>query len=130
PKNPTYREAYRTHRGMLAGGFLALGDHQNAAAAAEELARFAYAPAADGATASLFVAPFATLAGGAPRPTETTPTALAQASADRAGVLLGEAGNHGFKDSARLKHPAFDPLRSRDDFGKLLRDLDAARGRP
>ena len=55
---------------------------------------------------------------------------LAQAHAGRAVGFLRQAVKHGFKDSARLQHPAFEQLRSRDDFGKLLRDLDAPRGRP
>src|SRR5262249_18415437 len=130
PKNPTYREGYRTHRGMLAGRFLALGDHKNPAAAAAELAHFAYEPAEDAYTASFFVAHCANLAGDDRQLTEAKRKVLAQAHADRAMVFLRKAVKHGFKDSARLQHPAFHPLHSRDDFGKLLRGVDAPRGRP
>src|SRR5262249_45517981 len=61
------------------------------------------------------------------RLTESKRKDLARAYADRAMSLLRSAVRHGFKDGAKLKkNPALDSIRSRDDFQKLLQELDAS----
>jgi hypothetical protein len=54
-------------------------------------------------------------------------TAIEQGDAPRAVELLRKAVAKGYKDAAHMKkNPAFDALRQRDDFKKLLADLEAA----
>jgi serine/threonine protein kinase/tetratricopeptide (TPR) repeat protein len=127
PKNPTYREAYRTHRAILTEVLGSLGDHAKAADAADELARFAYDPAADSYTAAWVVVRCVDLAREDDRLTDAGRGELTRSYADRAMTHLQAAVRHGYKDAARLRTESdFDPLRSRDDFQKLLRDLDGA----
>jgi hypothetical protein len=53
---------------------------------------------------------------------------LAKADADRAMGWLNGAVRAGYRDAARLKNDTdLDPLRDRDDFRKLLADLEAKR---
>jgi hypothetical protein len=52
---------------------------------------------------------------------------LAQSYADRAVEALRQAVARGYKDAAHLKKdPDLDPLRGRDDFRKLLAEVEAA----
>jgi serine/threonine protein kinase/tetratricopeptide (TPR) repeat protein len=130
PTNPTYREAYRTHRAILAEVYGSLGDHVRAADAADELAKAAYEPAKDAYTAAWV----AIRCAGTAQEDEQLPKVereqLARSYADRAVAHLRAAVGQGFKDHARLRDdPAFKALQSRDDFRKLLRDLEAAPAR-
>jgi hypothetical protein len=57
----------------------------------------------------------------------------AQSYADRALALLREAVRCGYRDAAHMqKDPDLDPLRGRDDFQKLLAELEkgARKGKP
>jgi tetratricopeptide (TPR) repeat protein len=49
--------------------------------------------------------------------------------ADRSIAALRDAINAGYDWPSQLKEPDFNPLRSRDDFKKLLAELDAKSGR-
>ena len=50
---------------------------------------------------------------------------LARGYAERALALLRQAVQRGFKDAARMKKdPDLEPLRTRDDFKKLLAHLE------
>ncbi len=131
PKNPTFREAYRTHRAILTEVLGRLGDHARAADAADELARFAYDPAGDSYTAAWVTVRCAALAGGDGRLSEAERERLARSYADRAVAHLEAAVRHGFKDAARLgRERDFDAIRSRDDFRKLLQQLKPGPRRP
>ena len=56
---------------------------------------------------------------------------LAKADADKAMVWLTKAVAAGYKDRAHLeKDKDLDPLRSRDDFQKLLASVPAAPAKP
>jgi tetratricopeptide (TPR) repeat protein len=51
--------------------------------------------------------------------------------ADQALAVLAEAVTCGFKDSKQLRaEPAFQGIRERDDFQKLLRDVEGSKGSP
>jgi hypothetical protein len=53
--------------------------------------------------------------------------------ADEAVAALRDAVNAGWSQADDLKEPDFDPLRKRDDFQKLVKELEAkaaAAGRP
>lgn len=131
PKNPTYREAYRTHLAVLAEVHGSANEHVAAADTADELARFNFDPAADTFTAAWVTVRCVDLAREDNLLAVDEGEALARAYADRAMAHLQAAVRHGFKDITRLKkNRDFDPLRSRNDFRKLLLDLDAASARP
>ncbi|HEY1379100.1 MAG TPA: serine/threonine-protein kinase [Gemmataceae bacterium] len=124
PKNPTFREAYRTHRAILAEVLGDLGDHARAADAADELVRVGYDPAADAVTAAWVVVRCVPLAHEDGRLTTDRREELARSYADRAVAHVRTAVRHGYRDAARLAtDPAFAPIRSRDDFQSLLREL-------
>ena len=111
--------------------FVGLDDHAKAAGAADDLARDAYDPAEDNYTAAWVLVRCAALAREDDELSEAAGEELARSYADRALASLQAAVRHGFKDGGRVKEePAFDPLRPRDDFRALLRDLGAAPGRP
>jgi hypothetical protein len=131
PKNQFWRDAFSIHLGRVAEVFLDLGDHEKAVAAAEEFSRFECEPAADCYDAACYTARCVSLALKDGRPTEAERQKLASGYADRAISLLRQAVSLGFKDAARVKKDTcFDPLRGRDDFRKLLQELEAVTGRP
>jgi hypothetical protein len=58
---------------------------------------------------------------------------LAKSYADQAVGALRQAVAHGYQDAAHMKKDTdLDPLRGRDDFQKLLAELDkgASKGKP
>jgi serine/threonine protein kinase len=130
PRNPSYRETYRTHLAASADLFFHVGDHKLTADTADELARFAHEPAEDAYSAARLLAQCGPLAGNDGRLSEAERKELAAAYADRAVGHLRTAVRRGFADGARMKaDPALKPLHPRDDFQTLLRDLGAAPGR-
>ena len=130
PRHPTYRLGFSLHLAASCEVLVRLGDHQKAADAADELARFAHDPVVDAYDAARVVSLCVPLAEKDSRLTEAKRKELAAAYADRAMSLLCTAVKLGFKDGFRLKKdPGFTPIHSRDDFQKLLRELDAAPGR-
>jgi serine/threonine protein kinase/tetratricopeptide (TPR) repeat protein len=124
-KNPVARRLYRENQQVIARGFLLAGDHAGLAAAADELARFAYAPADDAYAAAgmlsrcaALVAKDAGLAAGRRKE-------LAQGYTGRALRLLSQAVGRGFKDAARMKtDPNLAPLLTRPEVQKLLAGLE------
>jgi hypothetical protein len=65
------------------------------------------------------------------RPVRLAPTPApheAAAFADRAVTALKAAVAAGWADAAELKETDFDPLRGRDDFQKLLAEVEAKAG--
>jgi tetratricopeptide (TPR) repeat protein len=125
PKNPAYRQAYRTHQGILTEILIGLDDHIGAAAAAEELIAIAHDPATDAWLAARVLARCAPLA----EEDEKRPAAerkeLARTYADRAVAHLQLAVRNGLRDPKRLRGERwFEPLFDRDDFKQLLRELD------
>jgi tetratricopeptide (TPR) repeat protein len=121
-----FRDAYRDHLEALAATYRGLTDHAQVATTAEELARFGYQPARDTYNAACLLCDCATLAGKDGRLAEAKRRELAQAYADRALALLRQAVVRGFKDAAWLKKdPDLEPLRAREEFGKLVADLEA-----
>jgi hypothetical protein len=99
----------------------------SAAAAAADLARVAADPAKDACKVAGFFARCVPVAEKDANLAEATRKGLAQSYGDRALEALRRAVAKGYKDAAHLqKDPALDPLRGRDDFQKLLAELEAA----
>jgi serine/threonine-protein kinase len=123
--NPFARDVFCKNRQLLAATLLDLGDHANAAKAAAELARVAAEPANDAYKAACFLSRCVPLA----EKDSTLPLVqrqeLATSYGKRSLEALREALAKGYKDIAHLqKDKDLDPLRQRDDFQKLLADLD------
>jgi tetratricopeptide (TPR) repeat protein len=125
PRHPVYRDYFRGYCQQLGDTLLHLGDHAGAAAAADRLAELAVEPANDLYQAAGFLARAVPLAAKDNKLPEAKRKELAKAYADRAMTALRQAVEKGFKDFAHLKKDAdLDPLRERDDFRRLLADLE------
>jgi tetratricopeptide (TPR) repeat protein len=125
PKNRTYRQFYHNNLRTLAVSYLGLAAHARLATTADELARFGHDPANDTYLAACYLARCVTLAGKDAQLDEARRKELAKAYADRGLALLRQAVARGYKNTAQLKKdPDLQPLRARDDFKKLLADLE------
>jgi hypothetical protein len=102
--------------------------HAELAKAATELVDAAVDPATDIATAAAFLAHCATLAHKDARLSEDRRKELGETYAVQAVGLLSDAVRNGFKDVEELEtEGAFNPLRQREDFKKLVTGLEAKR---
>jgi tetratricopeptide (TPR) repeat protein len=125
PKHPAYREFYRNNLRVLADCRLRLADHARLAATADEVARFGSNPANDAYAAARFLGHCVTLADKDAQLDEAKRKELAKSYADGALAQLRQAVAHGYKDAARMKRePALEPLRAREEFRKLVADLE------
>jgi tetratricopeptide (TPR) repeat protein len=125
PRNPAYRAFFRNNTRALARTLLHLGDHAAAAAAAGRLAETAVNPPNDLYNAACFLARCVPLAAKDDKLPPARRKELAQEYAGRAMTTLRQAVAKGYKNAAHLKKDRdLDPLRSRDDFQKLLADLE------
>jgi serine/threonine protein kinase/tetratricopeptide (TPR) repeat protein len=125
PTNGVYREFFRNNRETMCEVLAGLGEHDAAAREAEELARLSYQPPRDLYNAGCILARCATLAAKDSKLTQMKRRELAGRYADQAMDRLRQAGRAGFKDVAQLKKDAdLDPLRGREDFRKLVRELE------
>jgi hypothetical protein len=126
PKNPEYRWFLVAHYLQLADTLVKQGDHSGAARAAEELPRLH--PKASGVyrDATLLVTACIPVARRDTRLAEERREALARSYGDRAVSLLREAVARGFTDVGQLRKDArFGPLHARDDFRKLIAEVEA-----
>jgi serine/threonine protein kinase/tetratricopeptide (TPR) repeat protein len=129
PLSPQYRDYLRNDHALLAVVLLRLGDHAGAAAAAEELPRLVPDAPGEYVRAAGFLARCVSPANGDERLPEGQRREVAQAYARRAVELLREAVSRGYKDVNALKRlPEYEPLRGREDFQKLLRELESRTG--
>ncbi|HEV3120333.1 MAG TPA: tetratricopeptide repeat protein, partial [Isosphaeraceae bacterium] len=120
PSSSFARNNLLAHRKALAQVLLALHDHSTAAATAEQIAKEPRTSAAL-ADAAGVLARCVPLAQSDSALTEAGRKTKAQALADRALALLREAIAKDPKTVDRIKaNPDFEPLRSRDDFQKLI----------
>jgi hypothetical protein len=124
PNEPAYRQFYRTNLKALAVACADLGDHAAATDAADRLTHATLSPALDFYNAACIFSRCVPLAAKDAQRTEPRRARLADAYADRALALLRQAVQLGYKDVAHMKKDAdLDPLRSREEFQKLLREL-------
>jgi hypothetical protein len=117
----------------LAEVHLVQGAHAEASAAADQLAQGHFEPAKDRYKAACVLAGCTPLAAKDAKLPEARRQELAKEYADRAVAALRQAVADGYRDAAQLrKDPDLDPLRGRDDFRKLLAELEkrASKGKP
>jgi serine/threonine protein kinase/Tfp pilus assembly protein PilF len=125
PQHPPYRRSFRTNLATLAPILAALSDHAAAAATAEEMARLGWNPAADSYNAACALALCVPCAEKDAKLAAAERQKQARAYADRALELLRQAIAKGYRDVAHLKKdPDLDPLRPREEFQKLLAELE------
>jgi tetratricopeptide (TPR) repeat protein len=123
--HPFFRRVFRDHRQTLAATLLDLADHPAAAEAADDLARIAFDPANDTYNAACFLSLCVPLARNDAKLPDAKREELARSYGIRAMEMLRQALAKGYKDAAHMKNDSdLNPLRSRDDFKKLLADLD------
>jgi tetratricopeptide (TPR) repeat protein len=126
PSHPGYRLFYRNNRVVLALTLTGLGEHAAAARTAEQLASLGVSPATDMYNAACVLALCVPLAAKDTKLPEAERPKQARAYTDRAMELLRQAIAKGYQDIAHLKKDTdLDPLRSREDFKKLLAELEA-----
>src|SRR5262249_23401315 len=126
PKDREFRKSYRDYLVLLAQSRVGRGDHTSLATTAAELAGFGFEPAKDSYDAACFSARCATLANqDAPLP-EDKRKGLVQTYSQQSLAFLQQAVSRGFKDVTRMKKDAdLEPLRRREEFQKLLTELEA-----
>jgi hypothetical protein len=125
PRNLFYRNFYRLNCWRTAEALLELKDHAAAAAAAEQFLRTEVEPPRDAYTAAGLLAGCVRLAADDESLAEDNRRALATTYGDRALAALRRAIDKGAKEVAKIgSDPSLDPLRTRDDFQKLLTELD------
>jgi hypothetical protein len=125
PQNPVYRRSFRSNLVTQADCYAGLADHARVAAAAEALARADWNPVNDAYDAAGCLCDCVTLADKDKQLPEPRRKELTQSYADRALTLLRQAIAHGLRDAAHLKKdPRLEPLQGRDEFQKLLGDLE------
>jgi eukaryotic-like serine/threonine-protein kinase len=128
PENARYRQALHEHCYSLAETQLHLGNHAGAAAAASELPVLYPEEANSYVTAAEFLARCVSLAADTPRLSEANRRELVDLYGRQAVGLLEKAVARGFRDIDELKKlPAYDPLRRRPDFKKLLDAMEKAK---
>jgi serine/threonine protein kinase/tetratricopeptide (TPR) repeat protein len=125
PRHPIYRQFFFNNQQLLAQLLLELGEHAAAADAAAQVAQAAFDPANDIYIAAAFLSRCVPLAEQDPQLSETQRKQVAQTYADRALATLRQAVQNGYKDVPHLKKDQdLDPLRDREDFKKLLAELE------
>jgi serine/threonine protein kinase/tetratricopeptide (TPR) repeat protein len=130
PKDRGFRDSYRNYLVVLAQSRVGLGDHTRLATTATDLAGFGFEPAKDSYDAACFLARCVTFANQDTALHEARRKELAQTYTEQALALLRQAVTRGFKDVARVKKDLdLEPLRTREDFRKLLANLEAGSGK-
>jgi serine/threonine-protein kinase len=124
-RNMKYKGHYRNYLLVLSDSRLGLGDHAVAAITAGKLAQLALDPKEDCyASASVF-SRCAPLGEKDTKLSESKRKELVKAYADQAMGMLRQAVKAGFKDAAQIKKDTgLDPLRGREDFKKLIAELE------
>jgi tetratricopeptide (TPR) repeat protein len=130
PKDRSFRELYRDYLIDLAQTQLGLADHARVGVVAAEIVRFGYEPAIDTYNAACSLERCVTLAEKDAALSEAKRKELAQSYSQQAMALLHQAVARGFKDVALMKKDTdLDALRPKEEFRKLLADLEARSGK-
>jgi hypothetical protein len=125
PRNPTYRWYYRFNLGVLAPTLAGLRDQAAAVETAEKLRNLGWDPAVEAHDAACALAQCVPVVEQDEQLAAEQRQKQAQFYADQAMQMLRHAIAKGYKDVEQLKKDKdLDPLRSRDDFQKLLAELE------
>jgi serine/threonine-protein kinase len=121
-----YRRFYRNSLDSLSISLLGLSDHAAAAVTARKLVELDFEPSGDRYDAACIFSRCVPLAEKDTRLSEARRKELVKTYADQAMDLLREAVAKGYKDAAHAKKDTdLDPIRNREDFKKLIGELEA-----
>jgi hypothetical protein len=127
PRNPTYRQFYHNNLLALIASCAGLQDQAAAVRAAETLRDLGWDPAGNAYDAACGLALCIPLVEKDPQADAGQRKQQAQFYGDQALALLRTAVAKGYRDAAHIqKDTDLDPLRGRDDFQKLLAELEKA----
>jgi serine/threonine protein kinase/tetratricopeptide (TPR) repeat protein len=125
-RHPAYRRFYRNNRWRMAETLLELKDHAGAAQTAGQFLQAAVEPPRDAYTAGGLLAGCVRLAAQDEQLPESQRQELATTYGDRAVAALRLAFERRAKEVTQMKaDPVLDPLRHREDFRKLLAEVEA-----
>jgi serine/threonine protein kinase/tetratricopeptide (TPR) repeat protein len=125
PGNPNYRQFYRTNLGALIQTNAGLGDAPEAKHVAHKLRDLGWAPPRDAYDAACALAGCVPIVQKNQKAGREDRDMQAAVYGDEAMTILREAVAKGFKNAAHMKQDKdLDPLRGREDFKKLLAELD------
>jgi tetratricopeptide (TPR) repeat protein len=127
PANPTYRSSYRNNRGALIDVCAGLGDQAGAIGIAQQLRDLGWDPGADAYDAARDLSLCIPIVAKNEKASQEERDKQAAFYGDGAVKMLRDAVAKGFKDADRMKNDnGLDALRQRDDFKKLLTELEAS----
>jgi serine/threonine protein kinase len=125
PRHPDYRLFYRNHLGALTVAHAGLLKREDAVRTAETCRDLGWNPSADAYDAARFLSGCVPVVAKHDKLDPPQRMEAAQYYGDAAMKLLRDAVSKGYKDIAHMKKDAdFDPLRQRDDFQKLIAELE------
>jgi tetratricopeptide (TPR) repeat protein len=131
PRHPTYRQFYRNNLWTLAQAQAGLLDRAAAVKAAEQIRDLGWDAAGNAYDAACALALCIPIVEKHEKLDADERQAAVQFYGDEAMKLLRHAVAKGFQDAARMKKDSdLDPLRGRDDFQKLLADLEGQSQEP
>jgi tetratricopeptide (TPR) repeat protein len=131
PRHPSYRQFYRNNLLALVQAHAGLLDQAAAVKTAQTLRDLGWNPLADAYNAACALSLCIPIAHEHEKLDAEQRQAAVQFYGDEAMNLLREAVARGFQNAERLNHdPALAPLRTREDFRKLLTELQQKSEKP
>jgi hypothetical protein len=126
PRNPMYRQFYRNNLAELIRTNAGLGDRRGATTAAEKLRDLGWDPPGSAYDAACYLSLCIPIIQRDEKATQDERDKQMAFYGDEALKMLRAAVAKGYKDAAHMKRdPDLEPLRVREDFKKLLVDLEA-----
>jgi serine/threonine protein kinase len=128
PKRPLYCEIHRNNQMAMCEASLGLKDHAAVLAAVDKMMGHAFDPASDAVEGACYVSRCVPLAEQDTQLPEVRRHVLASTYAANAVALLRRAVSAGWNGIERVRKDVhLDPLRQRDDFQKLVAELEHIR---
>jgi serine/threonine protein kinase/tetratricopeptide (TPR) repeat protein len=125
PRHPAYRRFYRSHLGVLTEVHAGLLEQQDGVRTAETCRDLGWDAPADAYNAACALSQCVAIVSKHNKLDDKQRKEAAQFYGDAAMKLLHEAVSKGYKDAAHMKKDTdLDPLRQREDFKKLVADLE------
>jgi tetratricopeptide (TPR) repeat protein len=125
PRNPTYRQFYHSYLNALTLAHAGLLEQADAVCAAEACRDLGWDAPADAYNAACFLSQCIPIVAQHAKLDEKQREEVAQFYGDAAMKLLRDAVSKGFKNVAHMKKDTdLDPLRQREDFKKLIAELE------
>jgi len=125
PRHPVYRQLYRDHLGALTAVHAGLLEREDAVRTAETCRDLGWDGPADAYDAACFLSLCVPIVARHDKLDATQRNEAARLYGDAAMKLLRDAVGKGYKDVPHMKKDTdLDPLRQRDDFQRLVAELE------